>query len=71
VSRPQESIRYKLERIDAELTEVFASRKDERAGFRRIALEDVRHQMKPLERIEFIARYFFDCQLFFAIEQHS
>jgi hypothetical protein len=68
-SRPRHSIRDELERIDAELTEVFASRKEETRDFRHVPLVDVQQRMAPLERIEFIARYFFDCQLFFAFEK--
>jgi hypothetical protein len=67
-SRPRSSIRVDLQRIDAELLDVFTARKEERADFRRIQVADVLQQ-RPLERIEFISRYFFDCQLFFAIEK--
>lgn len=62
-------IRQELERVDAELLEVFEARREERADFRRIQIGDVRERMRPIERIEFIARYFFDCQLFFVVEK--
>lgn len=67
-SKPRSSIRVDLERIDAELLDVFTARKEERADFRQIKVADVLQQ-STLERIEFISRYFFDCQLFFAIEK--
>jgi hypothetical protein len=63
--RGRRNLRSQIEILDASLQTIVRTRNIERNERERVDIDELGPQVEPLRRVAYIARQFFDCQLFF------
>lgn len=67
--REKRDLRSQIEELDHTLTEVAEKRTRERPFQQRLDMPTVRRDLRPIDRIAYLSRTFFDCQLLFVTEK--
>lgn len=71
VERGRRNLHAQMEELDHSVTEVAGRRIRERPVQRRLDMPTVRERLTPLDRIAYLSRTFFDCQLLFVTENEE
>jgi hypothetical protein len=63
--RGNRNLRNQIQELDATLLDIMHTRNAQRHERERVPISELGEQVDPIQRVAYIARQFFDCQLFF------
>jgi hypothetical protein len=69
IQEPPLPLRETIDRVDVHVMDTLKERKSLNKAWARVDVGQIEHGLSPLRRIAYVARHFFDSQLFVAAER--